>query len=235
MKGSVVLTGTQRTNLRMAEPIRAAGYDVLEWSALRLVPTGLSRTALDDVLGANRPLVVVSPGVVDVLQKGWPGWTQSPRGGPILSMGPGTTEALAAVGIRVEAEALPPRAEGMIALIVSRYSERPVIGVLCGDRTRPELGRKLRAEGFHVEFSEVYRNQAPESLTHDRRPLVAVVYGSPTSARRILSANPWLREVPAIAIGPTTAHWLEEHEEHARIYRCSSPSPDSVVESLHHL
>ena len=74
MNGTVVLTGTPRTNERMGEPIREAGYSVLEWSALRLVPTELSRTVLDRVLGRERPLIVVSPGVVDVLERGWPGW-----------------------------------------------------------------------------------------------------------------------------------------------------------------
>ena len=229
---AVVLTGTERTNARMGQALQDVGFEVLEWSSIELVPVDISQACIETILSTDGPLIFVSPGVVDVLERRWPNWMQSLGDRPVLSMGPGTTLALSTLGIRVEREANPPRVEGMLDVINAHFTSESEITILCGDRTRPELCTQLISMGFDVDEQQIYRNQAPSSLVREPCSLLAVVYTSPSGAQRILSSNPWLFSVPAVAIGPTTARWLIDQEDHHRVHQCASPTSQDLAEVL---
>ena len=150
-------------------------------------------------------------------------------------MGPGTTEALVSKGIEVSIRAEPPRAVGMIPALVRGLDPDTPMVVLCGDRARSELVAGIRAEGRRVEARIIYRSLGPEKLTYAERPLRAVVYGSPSGAERLLAANPWLLDVPAVALGPTTGGWLRQHARHPLVLESETPDSRSVIAVLQQL
>jgi uroporphyrinogen-III synthase len=172
---------------------------------------------------------------VDVLETGWPGWTEWVSSARIASMGPGTTLALRKVGIQAHLQADPPRAEGMLSTLLREISSERKIRILCGDRARPDLLLGLKEGGLEAEECVVYQSTAPESLQRIPRPLHAVVYGSPSSAERMLQANPWLYDIPAVALGPTTGGWLRSNGGHRRVLEAEVPDSRSLIEVLQRL
>ncbi|MBI4862880.1 MAG: uroporphyrinogen-III synthase [Candidatus Riflebacteria bacterium] len=51
----------------------------------------------------------------------------------------------------------------------------------------------------------VYENVAPEIPRLAPFPVAAVFVASPSAARRLVAANPWVRQTRFLTIGPTTA------------------------------
>jgi uroporphyrinogen-III synthase len=235
MSSAVALTLRSGANQRMASALADAGIHALDWPATALEPVVEGAQSLEAQLRACRALVFVSPGVVDVLVRGWPDWSEWVSKASIASMGPGTTEALVRMGLEVSIQADPPRAAGMIPALLSGIDADTPIMVLCGDRARPELVDGIRAQGRLVEPRIIYRSRGPERLTYAERPLRAVVYGSPSGAERMLTANPWLLDVPAVALGPTTGSWLREHAGHSSVLESEEPDSQSVIAVLQQL
>jgi uroporphyrinogen-III synthase len=235
MKPTVALTRTSSANRRMASDLESSGFSTLDWSAISLLPITEGAEAIPEALRSAQVLVFVSPGLVDVLEIGWPGWTEWVSSTRIASMGPGTTLALRKVGVQAHFQADPPRAEGMLETLLREISAEIKIRILCGDRSRPDLLDGLREGGLEAEECVVYQSTAPESLQRTPRPLHAVVYGSPSSAERMLQANPWLYEIPAVALGPTTGGWLRSSGGHRRVLEAKVPDSKSVIEVLQRL
>jgi uroporphyrinogen-III synthase len=81
-----------------------------------------------------------------------------------LAPGPGTAEALAAVGItRVRIPATTYDSEGMLALPELASVQGKRIVILRGEGGRAQLGATLAARGAHVEYVDCYRRARPAS------------------------------------------------------------------------
>jgi len=88
----------------------------------------------------------------------------------------------------------------------------------------------LTAAGMRAVPIVVYDNLEVAGLAQAPFPVGAVFVASPSAARRLLSANPWMRQASFVAIGPTTARCIETLDV-ARI-TISGPAFDDQLQCL---
>jgi uroporphyrinogen-III synthase len=81
-----------------------------------------------------------------------------------MAPGPGTAEALAAVGIsNVRIPATTFDSSGLLALPEFAHISGKRVAIFRGSGGRDELGDALRARGAHVDYVECYRRERPQS------------------------------------------------------------------------
>ena len=121
-------------------------------------------------------------------------------------------------------------------LAQSIHARQPSVRVtiLQGDLTRPNLQAELERLGHEVRPLTVYENRCPPHMKSDPIPLHAAIYHSPSAVERQLEANPWLREVPSIAIGRTTAAALRSGDC-TQIIQAKGPDVESLIAELEKL
>lgn len=193
---AVVLTRPRGQNGALVHALRARRIPVLEWPGIvvEAEPHQVPRNA--DVV------VFASPNAVRHC-------TSIPDG-LLIAQGPGTARALKQRCANVHSVANPPRSSGVIGAVVACIQPPATVAVVGGDLRSSSSASTLQAHGFRVEVVTVYRNVAPLKLTYAAVPLTAVAYASPSAAKRLIGANPWLLHVPAVAMGPTTADALTD-------------------------
>jgi len=214
----VVLTRAVGANDRLGAALTGRGIPWVEWPAVAFDAVAVAPDALDGVTA----LAFVSPAAVAMA--GALRWPDVPR----VAQGAGTALALVEAGDRADVVADPPDADGLAAAVIATVPAGPV-AIVRGDHGRDVAPERLRAAGYEVRPVTVYRNLEPADLGRPPQAVRAVVYASPSAVRRLLGANPWLRDVPAVAIGPTTAEALGDHPD-VRI--AASPTPEALLATL---
>ena len=124
-------------------------------------------------------------------------------------------------------------AEDLAEAITSAHP-RAKVTILCGNLARPNLEEALTAQGHSVQKVILYENRCPSGIVFPETDLFAAIYYSPSAATRHLDANPWLRGVPAIAIGKTTAQALQSGDC-SRVILAASPAIAALLDALESL
>jgi len=157
----VIVTRPVRQAAAIATRLATLGANPIIWPAIVIVPPE-DRSALDAVharLDAFDVAIFVSANAAEF---GAPAPSRWPAGLRILAPGPGTAEALAAVGLP---GAIVPTttfdSEGLLALPQLREVAGKRIAIFRGQDGRELLGERLRARGAMVEYVACYRREAP--------------------------------------------------------------------------
>jgi uroporphyrinogen-III synthase len=108
------------------------------------------------------------------------------------------------------------------------------VTIICGDQARPNLVAELTAQGCRPVPLVMYHNRPPADLARDPIDLHAAIYHSPSAAQRQLHANPWLRHVPAVAVGKTTAAALQSGD-HQQVIIAQSPAIAAIIAAVESL
>lgn len=230
----VVLTRALGENQGLADLLAAHGVPSLEWPALRIEivePEG-GAAAFAAALAEADAVGFVSPNAVRATVALLAPHGGLPRRPTVVAQGPGTARALSEAGLRPHALAAPPTAEGLILALlpIARLTGGAVV-LPRGDRPLPTVVAGLTAAGVEVRTFTVYANRAPETLAYAPRPVRAAVFSSPSAVERLLGANPWLREVPAVAIGATTAAALRD-AGHDQVIIPPAPTEEALCGAL---
>jgi uroporphyrinogen-III synthase len=159
----VIVTRPQRQAAGLARRLAALGAAPLVWPAIIILPpadpAALARVHAS--LSAYDLAVFVSANAVEYGVADPARWPQTLIA---FAPGPGTAEALAAVGID---HARIPTArfdsEGLLALPELQQVQGKRVIVFRGDGGREVLGETLRERGADVEYVACYRRAAPQS------------------------------------------------------------------------
>jgi uroporphyrinogen-III synthase len=204
----VVWTRDEAPDSPFLAALAGAQVPVLRWPAVALTPC-----VVDPAAWADADLAVfVSPMAVRATPS-------IPAGARVVAQGPGTAAAARARGWEVCAVADPPTRAGLL-LALGALAPFGRAHLMRGD-----LGAHLPGLTSHV----VYTNAPPPDLVRPPQPLRAVVYASPSAARRMLDANPWLADVPTLVFGPTTAAAVASLPA---VRVLEQPTPEALVQGL---
>jgi uroporphyrinogen-III synthase len=125
------------------------------------------------------------------------------------AVGEATAAALAEAGWTADLVADPPLGEELARLLQAKLEAGARIATVRGNLRAGRMDAILAEAGFELVPVEVYENAAPEVPGLEPFAVAAVFAASPSAARRLLAANPWMAGVDFVAIGPTTAAALE--------------------------
>lgn len=133
---------------------------------------------------------------------------RSLAGAKIATVGCGTAKRLRHYGIEPDLVPRSQSAAGLIAEFESRAGGCRML-LPCGDLSRDELADGLTRLGAEVERLVTYRNEAAmpskSAIAALERGFDAVVFASPSAAKRFASMDIDLGEAVVACIGPTTA------------------------------
>ena len=209
----------------LASELDARRYKPLIRPAIDLLALP-QNTAVTEALKQASVIALPSPNAARFAQ---PFLTQSKA--IIWAQGKSTALAL---GPTLSAQVSPGIYADDLAEAIAEAHPGATVTICCGNLSRPRLAQALSASGCSVEQVELYENRCPRNLAFEATPLRAAIYFSPSAANRHVQANPWLRKVPAIAVGETTAQALQSGD-FERVIQAPSPAIDdliAVVESL---
>lgn len=198
---AVVLTRSREDNRALADALRARGACVVELPCLRI-----------EYLRPAPP----EPARVAVFSSrhGVRGWQECglslPAGCSRAAVGPATAAALAAAGLPARWIADPPEGAALARLLCEDLARGARVLLVQGNLRAGKLEPPLRQAGFELATVEVYRNLEAPLPSTPRFPVAMVFCASPSAARRLLEAQPWLRTCRFACIGQTTAAALSE-------------------------
>ena len=236
MTEPVVLTRPSRSALPLRQALAAQGLDVLDWPGIELIPTlpdgGLE--GLIDALQTADAVAFPSPGAVAAAHQflGDLGQALEAPGRRIFAQGQGTANALAQVGCDAVLVPTQSHARGLADLIASTEPKPSQVLVLSGSLSSGVLDQALVEHGLQVRTLTLYTNRPPANLQRREQPVSCAVFASPSAARNHLHANPWLRTVPAVAIGDTTGTWLKEDGAHTHVVVAAQPTVNALLEAV---
>ena len=158
----VIVTRPQRQAAGLARRLAAVGATPLIWPAIVILPPQ-DRAALDAAhatLSSYDIAVFVSANAVEygVPAAHWPSALR------FFAPGPGTAEALAAVGVTgVRIPVTSFDSEGLLALPELEHVDGTRVVIFRGQGGREMLGSTLTQRGAHVDYVSCYRRAAPTS------------------------------------------------------------------------
>jgi len=159
----VIVTRPQRQAAGLARKLAAVGATPLIWSAIVILPP-LDRAPLEHAqatLASYDIAVFVSANAVEY---GVPDPSRWPQSLVAFAPGPGTAEALAAVGVTgVRIPVTTFDSEGLLALPELQHVDGKRVLIFRGQGGRELLGTTLIERGAHVEYVSCYRRTAPTS------------------------------------------------------------------------
>jgi uroporphyrinogen III methyltransferase/synthase len=131
----------------------------------------------------------------------------------LYSIGPKTTAALAAQGLRVDGQAGEYRAEGLVSMLAEHAIRGQRFLLPRAESARPYLSQALSERGALVNEIKLYATTRPSaasgaSLVEALAKVDTVVFTSPSGARQaaeLLDDLETLRSMTIAAIGPVTA------------------------------
>jgi uroporphyrinogen-III synthase len=236
MTGPVVLTRPSRSALPLRQALAAQGLDVLDWPGIELVAE-LPDSGLEGLIAALSVADAVafpSPGAVAAAHGflGDLGQALEAPGRRIYAQGKGTEAALAQAGCG--AILVPPQshAEDLADLIATTQAKNSQVLVLSGSLSSGVLDQALAQQGLQVRTLTLYTNRPPANLERPEQPVACAVFASPSAARNHLHANPWLRAVPAVAIGDTTGTWLKHDGAHTHVVVAAQPTLNALLDAV---
>jgi uroporphyrinogen-III synthase len=159
----VIVTRPQRQAAGLARKLVAAGATPLLWPAIVILPP-LDRTPLERahaMLDSYDIAVFVSANAVEY---GVPDPSRWPPSLRVFAPGPGTAEALAAVGLtstRIPVTTFD--SEGLLALPELQHVDGARVLIFRGQGGRELLGDTLLQRGARVDYVSCYRRAAPTS------------------------------------------------------------------------
>ena len=237
---TIVITRSKRGNEELSGKLKRAGFDSVPVDTISLSPPEDWRV-VDGVLRRLDSfdwLVFTSAIGVEFfaermralsLRLDW-------RGNPLVaSVGRRTAEKLSGLGITtsfIPSSYLTKKlAEELPAAVGAR------VLLLRADIADPKLSEGLRARGFAVEETSIYRTRFVKKRTDDRlREADLIVFASPSAVRGICGTLSMtellgLRKIKAICIGPVTAAAAQENG-FANTIIPRSYTLDSVVDEI---
>jgi len=150
-------------------------------------------------------------------------------GAHLGAVGPGTAAALARAGARAAVEGRPATAAGLArALLDHPAGPAPgaTVGLVQGDRARPDLLVALRAAGVEARVAVAYATRGVGwSLEGE---VDAIVVASPSAVAALPAAV--AARALLVALGPTTAAAVARRGWTA--VEADAPTPDGVIAAL---
>ncbi len=125
-------------------------------------------------------------------------------------VGPGTAAALADLGFPAQRVARPSTGAALAHELRGELNAAARILIVRGTLRGGRLDTDLRAAGHRVEELVVYRNLPTNLPPEAPFPASVIFVTAPSAARRLLQAQPWMRDRTFLVLGPTTAAALEE-------------------------
>ena len=202
---SVVLTRDPADSRALCEALVRRGVPVVEIPCVsgRLVDPAEAEVAA-------LPAAEVTGAVAFTSRRGAEGWARWPgriaaAGVPVAAIGDSTARALEEAGIRPSMVADPPTGAALAVLLASRLAPPGNVILPGGDLRAGGLEEGLAAAGIAFFHLTVYVNEEPPITPLDPFPVAAIFVASPSAARRLVSAMPWMLGERFLAIGETTA------------------------------
>ncbi len=225
---AVVLTRERADNAPLREALVARGVPVVEIPCVATVfvpatlPAGpfaaAAFTSRRGVLGLERA------GLVEPLLAAGPGGGR-PR---IACVGAATAAELRRVGAEAEIVADPPTGEALARALAAHLAPGSAAALVRGNLSAHDIEGDLRRAGIGCSPIVVYENVAPEVPALRPFPVAAVVVASPSAARRLLAANPWLAAAAFAAFGATTERALRDLGA-TRVHLTGTALPEQVA------
>jgi uroporphyrinogen-III synthase len=198
----VVLTREPEDNAPLKSRLEARGLQVVEipCSATRLlnpgkIPEGMDAFVFTSKRGVNGFFRL--EGAMEALRA-----VPKPL---ICSVGKATAGLLGRMGIKADAVADPPNGQVLAGMITERLKPGSRLLMIRGNLRASEIDDMLAGAGFKLIPFTVYENVEPDIQAMEPFPVSSVLVAAPSAGRRLLSANPWMRNAPFVAIGGTTA------------------------------
>ena len=214
---AVVLTRQHEDNQELAAALTARGVVVRE------IPCLATR-----YLSPKEPIIKNPDAVVFTSRHGVRGFFQQestgrhsqaaqPSGGPLLgvtqraliaAVGKATAGELQSRGVSVDLIADPPEGAALANLLINALPLGSHLLMVRGNLRTYEIDSQLTNAGYQPEDLIVYENVDVPIAALQPFPVAAVFIASPSAAKRLLSANPWMRDARMFTIGKTTAQAL---------------------------
>lgn len=215
---------------RLSQGLRAAGIQV---DAIP-VQTREVLTVSSTLEDADWVAFTSTRAVASIAELGW----TLPRDARVAAVGPGTAEALKALGYAVDL--VPDGASGVNALLEIWPEGEGTVIVPGSALLAPSFLARLQRKGYTVHLIPVYTMQnlpsAPPQLRRNWQEKVydAIVITSGSNAMAVGSLLGWNQHIPVVAVGESAIRVL--HRAHVDIARASdSYTPADVVRLLEDL
>jgi uroporphyrinogen-III synthase len=141
-------------------------------------------------------------------------WLEARRGTgarPLLGVvGTATAAALQAWGWTADVVAQPPDGRTLGREVAGRLARGTQAVLVRGNLGTGELERALGEAGIGSISVVIYENASPAVPALGPFPVAAVFVASPSAARRLLEANPWMAQHAFLTIGLTTLKAVRE-------------------------
>lgn len=243
----VIITRPAEQAASLAARLEARGLRVGVVPAIRRVPPAswepLDRGIAELLRGAYAGVLFTSPAAVEAFFSRLPG--ALPEGLVIGAVGRGSAAALRARGL--DAAVVPDEGHGvgLAEALIDQFGDRLRSMRFLQPRAaegREELSAILGRAGSPVDVVDAYRTVlagpaalAPLGEAIERAEVGALVFASPSAVRAVVEAIGLPADVPAVAIGGTTAVALQAAGAR-RIVVATQPEDDAleaaVVEAL---
>jgi uroporphyrinogen-III synthase len=159
----VIVTRPQRQAAGLARRLAAVGATPLIWPAIVILPPQ-DRTQLDAAHAALSSYDIAVFVSANAVEYGVPDAANWPSALRVFAPGPGTAEALAAVGVTgVRIPVTTFDSEGLLALPELERVDGARVVIFRGQGGREMLGSTLAQRGAHVDYVSCYRRTAPSS------------------------------------------------------------------------
>lgn len=218
----VVVTRAEASDGPLSTELKSLGLPVLVWAAVRVLPADTAR--LDEALSRAESfdwIVFTSRHGVAAVTARLPA---PPSGLRTAAVGRATASVLKQHAWPVDLLPEEPSAAGLVAAFAaSGFAREARILYPASSRALPTLAAGLRQLGAEVTTVEAYRTVSGSALDVEdcrswiaREGVGAVTFASPSAVVELESAlgrehfARLLGNVPAVAIGPTTARALAE-------------------------
>lgn len=147
---------------RLVEPLQAAGAKVENWPLQAIVPITLSGAERQKLLNLDHyaKVILVSPSAVqlfvELAEDYWPQW---PVGVEWFTVGAGSAEFLARVGVQAHYPQQGDRSEDLLALPALQQVQGEKILLVKGEGGRTQLIEQLSEAGAQVDPLVLYQRQ----------------------------------------------------------------------------
>jgi uroporphyrinogen-III synthase len=128
----------------------------------------------------------------------------------VAAVGRATAKEIQSCGLAVDLIADPPEGAVLANLLKKALPVGSRLLMVRGNLRASEIDTILRKAGYQLDELVVYENVDVPIATLQPFPVAAVFIASPSAAKRLLTANPWMRDRRLFAIGRTTAQALKK-------------------------
>ncbi len=233
---TVLLTRSSADNRELRRALSDHGVAVVELPTAELAtiaqpdgPAGL-RAAIE---GADAVAFTSRYGVRGAREIGV---SAALSGAKVAVVGPSTRAEVERDGLDPWMVAEPATGTALAAQIAAGLPGGATVLCVQGRHARPELRDGLLARGLRVQTRVVYENRCPDppapAAIASAAAADAIYLAAPSAGHRLYGWAPQLRELPWIAIGPTTAAAVVQRHGQAPAGVAQSPRLPDVVTAI---